>query len=77
VIEHKNSGRLMDDSNGTLKLHYAIDPLWLDMLAALGTDLKTHEAVVREIADVLMRCGSIAGSPALVRVVPNGMEKTA
>ena len=70
----------MDDSNGTLKLHYAIDPLWLDMLAALGTDLKTHEAVVREIADVLMRCGSIAGSRmqrALVRVVPNGMEKTA
>jgi hypothetical protein len=49
-------------SNAAHKLGCSFKPLWLDMLAALGADLKTHEAVVREIADVLMRCGSIAGS---------------
>jgi hypothetical protein len=66
-------------TNAAVKLGCPIKPLWLDMLAALGTDLKTHEAVVREIADVLMRCGSIAGSRlqrALARVVPSSMEKT-
>jgi hypothetical protein len=67
-------------SNAAGKLGCPIKPLWLDMLAALGADLLANEAAVREIADVLMRCGSIAGSRlqrALARVVPRDMEKTA
>jgi hypothetical protein len=67
-------------SNAAIKLGCPVGPLWHDMLDALAADLLANEAAVREIADVLMRCGSIAGSRlqrALARVVPSGTEKAA
>jgi hypothetical protein len=48
--------------NAAIKLNCAVEPLWHDMLDTLAADLQANEAVVREIADVLMHCGSIAGS---------------
>jgi hypothetical protein len=42
--------------------HSDPERLWYEVVGDLTATLKTHEAIVREIADVLMRCGSISGS---------------
>jgi len=67
-------------SNAAIKFGCTVQPVWHGMLARLATDLLANEAAVREIADVLMRCGSIAGSRlqrALAGVKPGASLRSA